>query len=72
MVDIGLLHHRAHGVLDGAVRELVIGVLLPDGFEVEVGPVHDGFEELQGAGVRQGFDSVFELGLERDGESVGL
>lgn len=54
VVDVGLLHHRAHCLRDGALAELVQAVLVPDGFEVEVRAVDQRFEEGQGAGVRDG------------------
>ena len=51
VVDVGLLHHGGHGALDAAVLELEAGVLVPDGFMVEVGPAEEGLEEDESAGV---------------------
>ena len=36
VIDVGFLHHCAHGLLNSALGELELCVLFPDGFEVEV------------------------------------
>ena len=72
VVDVGLLHHGQHGQFDGAVLEFVVGVFVPDGLEVEVGAVHDGLEEAEVAGVRDGIGGVVEVLLEGGREAGGL
>jgi hypothetical protein len=51
VVDIGLLYHCRHGALDVTVCKLEARVLIPDGFEVEVGAAQKGLEEGEGASV---------------------
>jgi len=58
MVDVGLLDHGAHRLGNIAGLKLVVRVFVPDGFEVEVGPVHEFLEESQVAGVADGFVCV--------------
>ena len=63
MVDIWLLHHGAHGVLDRAIGEFVICVLLPDTLQVEKRPVHLGLEELQVSRMRDRVGRIVKVVL---------
>lgn len=51
MIDVRLLNHRAHRLGDVPGLEFVVRVLVPDGLEVKVGPVHEFLEEGEVAGV---------------------
>ena len=58
MVNIGLLHHGAHGMLNRAVSEFVVGVFFPDRFQVEIRTAHEGLEKLEAPCMRYGFCDV--------------
>lgn len=60
MIDIRLLHHCAHRVLDRAVRKFVVRVLVPDQFEIEVRAVHELLEMCDASCVRDGLGGVVE------------
>lgn len=47
-------------MLHGAVRELIVAVLVPDYLEIKVRAVHAGLEMRQASSVRQGFCCVME------------
>lgn len=68
VVDVRLLHHRAHRLLHRPLPELEHAVLVPDGLEVEVGPVGEGFEEREAARVAYGRRGGFEVVVGGDGE----
>lgn len=70
VVHVWLLHHGAHGVLHGAVGELVVRVLVPDGLEVKVRAPDEGLEEGEAARVGDGLGVGGEVGLERYGEAL--
>lgn len=72
MVHVGLLDHGAHGMLDGAVFELIEGVLLPERLEVEKGPIHEGLEKSQVAGMCYCLRREVKVILERSREAVRL
>jgi len=61
VIDVWLLYHCAHGVLDGPIGEFVVGVLLPDGFQVEVWATHLWFQELQVSCVRHRVCGIIEV-----------
>lgn len=58
MVDVRLLHHGAHCMLNRAVSEFVVGVFFPDRFQVEIRAAHEGLEKLEAPCVRYGFCDV--------------
>ena len=58
MVNVRLLDHGAHCLGDVPGLELVVRVFVPDGLEVEVGPVHEFLEEREVAGVADCFVCV--------------
>ena len=68
MIHVWLLNHSAHGVLHRAIRELIVGVLIPDGFKVEVRAAEFGFEEGEASSMGYGFRVVMEVVAERGGE----
>lgn len=68
MIHIWFLYHGAHGVLDRAIGELIVSVLVPDGLEVEIGPPDLRLEKCQIASVRDRFGIVVEVGGERGGK----
>ena len=72
MVYIWLLHHGAHGMLYGAIGEFIVGVFVPDGFEVEIGTAEFCLEEGKVASVGDGFGVVVEVGVEWCCELVGF
>lgn len=49
VVHIGFGHHGGHGLLDAAVAELIVGVLIPDLLEIEVRSIEKRLEEGQAA-----------------------
>lgn len=71
VVDVGLVDHGGHGLLDTAVGKLVTGVLVPDGFEVEVGPAHQRLQEGQRAGVCDRRSACAVIRVRGDGEEAG-
>lgn len=52
MIHVRFLHHRRHGFLHRSVSEFIVGVLVPDLFEVKERPAHMLFQEGQGTSVR--------------------
>jgi hypothetical protein len=61
VVDVGFLHHGAHGMLHRSIGKLVVGVLFPDLLQVEVRTVHLRFQELQVSRVRHRVRRVIEV-----------
>ena len=58
VVDVGLLHHRAHCFGHISRLEFVERVFIPDSFEIEVWAVHEFLEEGQVAGVGECFVGI--------------
>jgi len=71
VVNVGLLDHGGHCLLDAAVGEFVVGVFLPDLFKVKVGAVEERFQEGEGARVRDGGGAGVVALVGGDGE-VGV
>lgn len=53
MVHVWLINHGAHGMLNRAVRELIICMLIPDSLKIEIRPANKRLEKCQISGVRQ-------------------
>src|SRR5262245_15918054 len=52
MIDVGLGDHGCHGSCDVSFSKFIFAVLIPDGFEIEVGAIEKWFEELEAACMR--------------------
>lgn len=61
VVDVRLLYHGAHGMLNRPIGKLIVGVLFPDRLQVEVRTAHLRFQELQVSRVRHRFCGVIEV-----------
>lgn len=70
VVHVWFLYHCTHGVLNRAVGELVVGVLLPDLFEVEVGSLHVRFQVLEIPCMRDRFGRIAEMVVEGSSKCV--
>lgn len=68
MIHIRLLHHRTHRPFDAAILEFEIRMFIPEIFQIEPRPIHEFLQERQIPRVRDGFLSVGEGRLEREGE----
>lgn len=71
VIDVRLLNHSSHGVLNGAVGKLIVCVLIPDRFKVEERASDKGLEERQVPGMRECLGGVVELAGKGCGEFKG-
>lgn len=71
MVDVWLLHHSRHRLLDRAIGKLKVGVLLPDLLEIKVWAVQVLLDECQGARVSDAAGGHVEVRMAGDDEAGG-
>lgn len=71
MVDVWLLHHSRHRLLDRAIGKLKVRVLLPDLLKIKVWAVQVLLDECQGARVSHAGGGHVEVGMAGDDEAGG-
>jgi hypothetical protein len=72
MIDIWLLDHSAHSMLNRAISKLVVGMLFPDILKIKIGTSDLGFQELKISRVRDRLHVIVKMLVEWRCESVAL
>lgn len=71
VIDIGLLHHCGHGLLDRAVAKLIVGVFIPDLLEIKEWPAQVPFQEPKAPRVGHTGRRGLEVGVAGDDKPRG-
>lgn len=76
VVYVWLLDHRGHGLVDRPIAKLIVGVFIPDGFEVKVRSTKVLLQERQTASMRHAccrdFERMMSRNYEAGGSNVGV
>ena len=72
MINVWLLYHSTHGMLNRSIGKFVVSMLFPDVLEIKVRPSDFGLKKLEISSVRNRLHVVVEVLMEWCCKSVAL